>query len=65
MRDWEAYEGEKAKLLNYLKKAENELEKPSEMFSQENAQKDFQSKKVFIFFWVWGLQRRKNMGNKK
>lgn len=46
MKDWEQYEAEKSSLLQYLKKAETELEKPSETLAQDSAQKDFQSKKV-------------------
>ncbi|XP_035824390.1 nesprin-1 [Aplysia californica] len=45
VKDWESYEGEKSKLLTYLKKAETELERPVETVNQENAQKDFNSKK--------------------
>lgn len=49
VKDWESYEGEKGKLLTYLKKAEVELEKPLETLNQESAQKDFTSKKVKPF----------------
>ncbi|GFO48198.1 nesprin-1, partial [Plakobranchus ocellatus] len=45
VKDWENYEGEKGTLLTYLKKAEAELEKPSETVNQDNAQKDLQAKK--------------------
>ncbi|XP_025103982.1 nesprin-1-like isoform X4 [Pomacea canaliculata] len=45
VKDWEQYEAEKSSLLQYLKKAETELEKPSETLAQDSAQKDFQSKK--------------------
>ncbi|GFR66525.1 nesprin-1, partial [Elysia marginata] len=45
VKDWENYEGEKGTLLTYLKKAETELEKPSETVNQDNAQKDLQAKK--------------------
>ncbi|CAL1544282.1 unnamed protein product [Lymnaea stagnalis] len=45
VKDWENYEKEKAILLNYLKKAEIELEKPIESMNQDNAIKDLQSKK--------------------
>uniref|UniRef100_A0A2C9KCB0 Calponin-homology (CH) domain-containing protein n=1 Tax=Biomphalaria glabrata TaxID=6526 RepID=A0A2C9KCB0_BIOGL len=45
VKDWENYEKEKSTVLNYLKKAETELEKPLESLNQENAIKDFQSKK--------------------
>ena len=46
VKDWEQYEGEKTQLLQYLKKAESELERPPETLAQDTAQKDFQSKKV-------------------
>ncbi|KAK7104412.1 hypothetical protein V1264_019133 [Littorina saxatilis] len=45
VKDWEQYEGEKTSLLQYLKKAESELEKPPETLAQDSAQKDLQSKK--------------------
>nr|KAG5692778.1 hypothetical protein BaRGS_009394 [Batillaria attramentaria] len=45
VKDWEQYEGEKTSLLQYLKKAESELEKPPDALAQDTAQKDFQSKK--------------------
>lgn len=48
VKDWEQYEGEKTSLLQYLKKAESELEKPPETLAQDSAQKDLQSKKVNI-----------------
>ncbi|KAL8590280.1 hypothetical protein ACOMHN_006396 [Nucella lapillus] len=44
VKDWEQYEGEKASLLQYLKKAEAELERPQETLAQETAQKELQSK---------------------
>ena len=46
VKDWEQYEGEKTSLLQYLKKAESELEKPPETLAQESAQKELHSKKV-------------------
>ncbi|XP_076442566.1 muscle-specific protein 300 kDa-like isoform X3 [Babylonia areolata] len=45
VKDWEQYEGEKNTLLQYLKKAESDLEKPPEILAQESAQKELQSKK--------------------
>ncbi|KAH9507324.1 hypothetical protein Btru_056910, partial [Bulinus truncatus] len=45
VKDWENYEREKSTVLNYLKKAEAELEKPLDSLNQDNAIKDFQSKK--------------------
>lgn len=48
LRDWEHYEREKTTLLAHMKKVKNELEKPIETLSQESAQKDLQSKKVFV-----------------
>ncbi|XP_076463750.1 muscle-specific protein 300 kDa-like isoform X7 [Babylonia areolata] len=44
VKDWEKYEAEKASLLQYLKKAEAELEKPQETLAQEIAQKELESK---------------------
>ncbi|KAK3089398.1 hypothetical protein FSP39_003323 [Pinctada imbricata] len=44
VKEWEQYEGEKQQLLQYLKKAEAELEKPPATTGQELAQKDYQSK---------------------
>ena len=49
VKEWEQYEGEKTSLLQYLKKAEAELEKPQETLAQESAQKELQSKQVNSF----------------
>ncbi|KAL5008450.1 hypothetical protein ScPMuIL_014031 [Solemya velum] len=43
--DWESYEKEKTQMMQYLKKAEAELEKPPATSGQDVAQKDLQSKK--------------------
>ena len=48
LKDWEDYEGEKTNLIQYLKKAETELEKPPTTTGQELAQKDYTSKKVRV-----------------
>ncbi|XP_041351119.1 nesprin-1-like [Gigantopelta aegis] len=45
LRNWEQYEGEKKHLIQYLKKAETELEKPPASHGQDSAQKDLQTKK--------------------
>ena len=49
LKDWEDYEGEKNNLVQYLKKAEAELEKPPSTTGQELAQKDYTAKKVRLF----------------
>ena len=49
VKDWEQYEGEKTSLLQYLKKAEAELEKPPETLAQESAQKELHAKQVSVF----------------
>ena len=46
VEDWENYEGEKTNLIQYLKKAEAELEKPPSTTGQELAKKDYTTKKV-------------------
>lgn len=43
--DWERYESEKAEFLAYLKKAEEEIERPLEILSRESTEKDLLSKK--------------------
>ena len=48
LKDWEDYEGEKTNLIQYLKKAETELEKPPTTTGQELAQKDYTAKKVRV-----------------
>ena len=58
VKEWEQYEGEKQKLLQYLKEAEKELEKPAATTGQDLAEKDLKSKKVCLFLFVvfhsWG-----------
>lgn len=49
VKEWEQYEGEKQKLLQYLKEAEKELEKPAATTGQDLAEKDLKSKKVCLF----------------
>ena len=44
--DWEKYENEKTNMVQYLKKAEAELEKPPSTTGQDLAKKDYTSKKV-------------------
>ena len=51
LHNWEHYEGEKKHLIQYLKKAESELEKPPATHGQDSAQKDLQAKKVWLQFW--------------
>jgi hypothetical protein len=46
VKEWKEYESEKQKLLQYLKDAEKELEKPPATTGQDLAEKDFKSKKV-------------------
>lgn len=46
VQEWEQYETEKQKLLQYLKEAEKELEKPTATTGQDLAEKDLNSKKV-------------------
>lgn len=48
VKEWEEYETEKQKLLQYLKEAEKELEKPPATTGQDLAEKDFKSKKVIL-----------------
>ncbi|KAL3874933.1 hypothetical protein ACJMK2_037885 [Sinanodonta woodiana] len=45
VQEWENYEKERANLVQYLKKAEEELEQPPAAAGQDHAQKDLQSKK--------------------
>ena len=52
VKEWEQYEGEKQKLLQYLKEAEKELEKPAATTGQDLAEKDLKSKKVCLFLFV-------------
>lgn len=44
--DWEKYEAEKTNMVQYLKKAEAELDNPSTTTGQELAKKDLNAKKV-------------------
>ena len=44
--DWEKYENEKSTMVQYLKQAEAELEKPPATTGQELAKKDYSTKKV-------------------
>ena len=53
LKDWEDYEGEKNNLIQYLKKAEAELEKPPSTTGQELAKKDYTTKKVRVIVLVF------------
>lgn len=46
VQEWEQYETEKQKVLQYLKEAEKELEKPTATTGQDLAEKDLNSKKA-------------------
>jgi len=46
VNDWEKYEAEKTNMVQYLKVAEAELDKPPATTGQELAKKDLTSKKV-------------------
>lgn len=46
MKDWESYENEKSRLQAYIKKAEDELERPVEFLNQDIALRDLEAKKV-------------------